>query len=94
MDISSKSNEKCILSSLFLSALYQSEKKLCGDLVNDDFCKEQEELRRTIEEWLCYASEMDQAVDDHVCLMVIVYFSFLNEQYTFASSFIEIYQLQ
>ncbi|XP_022662579.1 bridging integrator 3-like isoform X1 [Varroa jacobsoni] len=47
-------------------ALYQSEKKLCGDMVNDDFCKEHDDLRRTIEEWLCYASEMDQAVDDHV----------------------------
>ncbi|XP_003747369.1 bridging integrator 3 [Galendromus occidentalis] len=47
-------------------ALYQSEKKLCSDLVNDDFCKENDDLRRTIEEWLCYASEMDQAVEDHV----------------------------
>lgn len=47
-------------------ALYQSEKKLCSDLVNDDFCKENDELRSTIEEWLCYASEMDSAVEDHV----------------------------
>ncbi|XP_064465803.1 bridging integrator 3-like isoform X2 [Ornithodoros turicata] len=47
-------------------ALYRCEKKLAGDLANGELCRDRQELRRLLEDWLGFASEMDNAVEDHV----------------------------